>query len=354
MTRPLYGAVPLFVAIAIPVATVAAQPARRWMAHDFDRPRPPVVTPGAAPGQPPSDAVVLFDGTSAAAWTAGEGRPAGWTVRDGYMETAPGAGPIRTRRGFGDVQLHLEWATPSRPEGTGQGRGNSGVILMERYEVQVLDSWRNDTYADGQAAAVYGQYPPMANASRGPGEWQSYDIVFRRPRFAPNGTLQSPARMTVFHNGVLVQDGVELWGPTNWLEHDRYAPHPDTLPLLLQDHDNPVRYRNIWVRPLPDQPRPGGLAEARPARSVPLTVLRRYVGTYGPADNMAARIALRGDHLQLLLSPTATPRDLVPLTTTRFALRHTAGTVEFLPGDGGRPRIRLSIAGLEREGLRQP
>jgi hypothetical protein len=338
---------------AIPARPLAPQ-AVRWKAHDFDRPRPPVVTPGATPGQPPSDAVVLFDGRSTDAWTAGGGRPAGWTVRDGYMETAPGTGPIRTRRGFGDVQLHLEWATPARAEGSGQGRGNSGVIFMERYEVQVLDSYRNETYADGQAAAIYGQYPPMANASRAPGEWQSYDIVFRRPRFGRDGALRSPARMTVFHNGVLVQDDVELWGPTDWLEHQPYAPHADTLPLLLQDHDNPVRYRNIWVRALPEQPRPGGLAETRAALTIPRAVLQGYVGTYGSADGMAARIILRGGQLHLLLSADATPRALVPLSRDRFALRRTAGRVEFVRGEGGRLRIRLAVAGVEREGDKLP
>jgi hypothetical protein len=148
------------------------------------------------------------------------------------------------------VQLHVEWAAPSPPSGDGQNRGNSGVFLMGRYEVQVLDSYRNTTYPDGQAAALYGQYPPLVNASRPPGEWQTYDIVFRRPRFDANGKLLSKARVTVFHNGVLVQDAVELTGPTAHHARPAYSAHPDRLPILLQDHGDPVRYRNIWLRNL--------------------------------------------------------------------------------------------------------
>jgi hypothetical protein len=161
-----------------------------------------------------------------------------------------GAGTIATAEAFGDVQLHVEWAAPSPPSGDGQNRGNSGVFLMGRYEVQVLDSYRNTTYPDGQAAALYGQYPPLVNASRPPGEWQTYDIVFRRPRFDANGKLLSKARVTVFHNGVLVQDAVELTGPTAHHARPAYSAHPDRLPILLQDHGDPVRYRNIWLRNL--------------------------------------------------------------------------------------------------------
>jgi hypothetical protein len=156
-------------------------------------------------------------------------------------------------RAFGDVQLHIEWATPSPARGSGQARGNSGVFLMGRYEVQVLDSYQNRTYPDGQAAAIYGQYPPLVNASRPPGEWQTYDIVFRRPRFDANGALVSPARMTVFHNGVLVQDDVELTGPSGHQSRPPYERHADRLPIRLQDHGDPVRFRYIWVRELPER-----------------------------------------------------------------------------------------------------
>jgi hypothetical protein len=168
------------------------------------------------------------------------------------MEVVAGTGDIATARGFGDVQLHIEWATPTPPHGESQERGNSGVFLMGRYEVQVLDSYNNKTYPDGQASALYGQYPPLVNASRPPGEWQSYDIVFRRPRFDAQGKLLKPARVTVFHNGVLVQDDVELTGPTAHQRRPPYEAHPERLPIKLQDHGNPIRFRNIWLRELPD------------------------------------------------------------------------------------------------------
>lgn len=228
-----------------------AAAAQQWPVHSMDRPKPPVVDPGPErpPMPPPSDAVVLFDGTDLSGWqTASDSSPARWIVRDGYMEIAPGTGSIQTRRAFRDVQLHVEWAAPTPPEGESQERGNSGVFLMSHYEIQVLDSYHNVTYADGQAAAVYGQYPPLVNAARPPGQWQTYDIIFHAPRFAADGRVLDSARVSVFHNGVLVQDAVTL---TGWTAHGRrahYEPHPDRLPLLLQDHGNPVRYRDIWVR----------------------------------------------------------------------------------------------------------
>jgi hypothetical protein len=195
---------------------------------------------------------VLFDGQSLASWRLADSSqaPARWKVANGYMEVAPGAGGIATAQGFGDAQLHIEWMAPVPPEGTGQDRGNSGVFLMGQYEVQVLDSYGNDTYPDGQAGAIYGQYPPLVNASRPPGEWQSYDIVFHRPRFNSDGSLESPARMTVLHNGIMVQDNATLVGPTSHQERRPYVAHPDKLPLMLQDHGHPVRYRNIWIRQL--------------------------------------------------------------------------------------------------------
>ena len=173
-----------------------------------------------------------------------------WRIVDGAMEVVAGTGGIQTREDFGDVQLHVEWMSPAPPRGTDQDRGNSGVFFMGMYEVQVLDSWENVTYADGQAAALYGQYPPLVNASRKPGEWQSYDIVFRRPRFDASGKVTSPARVTVLHNGVLVQDNVELTGPTGHYSRPPYAAHADRLPVSLQDHGHPVRFRNFWVRSL--------------------------------------------------------------------------------------------------------
>ena len=208
--------------------------------------RPPVVTPGdAAPAPAPSDAVVLFaTGGDLAAWTGGE-----WSVDDeGTMLVGKGA--LRTKESFGDCQLHLEFATPAEVRGDGQGRGNSGVFFMGQYELQILDSFENDTYADGQAGAMYKQRPPMVNASRPPGQWQSYDVVFRAPRFNADGTLERPAQVTAFHNGVLIHHAVELGGRTRFDAAPSYEAHPAKLPLILQEHGNPVRFRNIWIRPL--------------------------------------------------------------------------------------------------------
>jgi len=221
--------------------------------HSLSRPQPPIVDPGPYPGmrQPPSDAVVLFDGTSLSGWESVDqkGQPARWKVGDGYMEVVAGTGNIATTRGFGDVQLHVEYMAPLPVESEGQGRGNSGVFLMSIYEIQVLDSYRNPTYADGVAAAIYGQYPPLVNACRPPGEWQTYDVVFHRPRFDASGSVTRKARMTLLHNGILVQDDAELTGPTAHKQRPPYAAHADELPLMLQDHGNPVRFRNIWLRP---------------------------------------------------------------------------------------------------------
>jgi hypothetical protein len=224
-----------------------------WIAHDMNQPRPPVVTPGEVSSDPPSHAVVLFDGTDLSEWVSEEGEPAEWIVKDGYIQVNE-TGYIRTRRDFGSCHLHVEWATPAGVKGRGQGRGNSGIFFMSNYEVQVLDSYNNDTYPDGQAAAIYGRKPPLVNASRPPGEWQTYDIVFHRPIFK-DGKVVKKATFTVFHNGVLVHDHFELPGGTGWEgPHtvSEYEEHPDKLPLLLQDHDNPIRFRNIWLVELDD------------------------------------------------------------------------------------------------------
>jgi hypothetical protein len=210
------------------------------------------VDPGALSGsaRPPADAIVLLDGRSLSRWKSSDSGAARWRLVDGAMEVVAGTGGIETVESFGDVQVHLEWMAPNPPRGEGQDRGNSGVFLMRQYEVQVLDSYHNDTYADGQAGSVYGQYPPLVNPIRPPGEWQSYDIVFRRPRFDSAGRVLQPARMTVFFNGILVQDAVELVGPTSNQERKPYTAHPDRMPFSLQDHGHPVRFRNIWVREL--------------------------------------------------------------------------------------------------------
>ncbi len=220
-------------------------PGGEWRVHDAARPQPPVVTPGP----PPGDAVPLFDGRDLSGWRAVGGGSAGWRVADGYAEVVPGAGDIETLAEFGDCQLHVEWATPVEVSGSSQGRGNSGVFLMGRYEIQVLDSHDNPTYADGSAAAIYGQYPPLVNASRPPGEWQSYDAVFLAPVFE-GGKAVRPAVMTVFHNGVVVHHAAELLGTTEHRQVGAYEPHAPEGPLRLQDHGDRVRYRNIWARPL--------------------------------------------------------------------------------------------------------
>ncbi len=245
-----------------------------WPQHSMERPRPAVVTPGAyVAAPPPSDAIVLMDGRSLDRWrstdlpsdptTAVPGRAqdrtrvaptardaARWNLRNGYVEVDPGTGGIATRDSFGDVQLHVEWRAPLPVKGEGQERGNSGVFLMGTYEIQVLDSYHNDTYPDGQAGSIFGQFPPLVNPARPPGEWNSYDIVFLRPHFDATGVVTAPARVTVLFNGVLVQSDQVILGPTTFAHRTAYSAHPDQLPIELQDHEFPVRYRNIWVRRL--------------------------------------------------------------------------------------------------------
>lgn len=221
------------------------------------RPQPPVVDPGpyVRNDARPSDAIVLFDGHDLSQWRDAKGGPARWLVKDGYFQIVPGTGMIHTARAFGDVQLHIEWSAPTPPTGEGQERGNSGVFLQGRYEVQVLDSYHNVTYADGAAGAVFGQYPPRVNPARPPGQWNVYDIIFRRPRFDAAGEVTAPARITEFFNGVLVQDDVPLTGPTAYQHRPPYTKTPAELPLALQDHGYPVRFRNVWIRELSNQER---------------------------------------------------------------------------------------------------
>ncbi|ATY31000.1 3-keto-disaccharide hydrolase [Sphingomonas psychrotolerans] len=262
MKRTLWGT-------AIAVAITAGSPATaqdkpgftdtptlpdgKWKVHDADRPYPTVVTPAAAPGGAPSDAVVLFDGKSLDAW---QPQTTPWTVQDNAATSVPGAGggenALVTRQSFGDVQLHLEFRSPYPPAKSSQDRGNSGIWFMQRYEIQILDGYNNPTYADGTVGAIYGWKPPLVNPSRPPGEWQSYDVVFERPHFGPDGKLLRPAYITAFLNGVLVQNRQPWLGGTIWRKVGTYAAHGNAAPIQLQDHNSPVSFRNIWVRPLPE------------------------------------------------------------------------------------------------------
>ncbi len=216
--------------------------------EDWSR-EPEVVTPGKGT-QAPSDAIVLYDDpTDTVNWVDVNGEPITWKVED-VLSVVPHSGDIQTKQSFGDVQLHVEWRTPEVIEGKGQERGNSGIYLMGLYEVQVLDSYENETYYNGQAGSIYKQHIPLVNACRPPGEWQIFDIFFTAPRFSEDGSIDTPAYITVVHNGVLIQNHVEIQGPTVYTGRPRYWKHAEKLPLILQDHSNPVSYRNIWIREL--------------------------------------------------------------------------------------------------------
>jgi hypothetical protein len=216
---------------------------------DVWEPVPVKVTPGVGTAAP-SDAIILFDGTSFNNWVNKDGGAVQWDLKDGAMTVKPGTGDIATKDGFGDMQLHIEWRTPSVVKGEGQGRGNSGVFLMGRYEVQVLDNFDNPTYPNGQAGSIYKQHIPLVNACRAPGEWQTYDILFTAPRFNEQGRVTHPARVTVIHNGVVVQNNTEIWGSTQFIGLPQYTTHSLNEPIRLQDHGDLVSFRNIWVRKL--------------------------------------------------------------------------------------------------------
>lgn len=309
----------------------------RWKQHDTRRPKPPVLEPSDSPAKPPKGAVVLFDGTNLDAWKSPGGGPVRWKVVDGAMETVPGAGAIETKAEFGDIQLHIEWAAPNPPRGRSQDRGNSGVFLMGQFEVQVLDSYRAETYADGQAGSIYGQYPPLFNAARPPGQWQTYDIAFRKPRFNSAGELTEPARITVFFNGVLVQNNEEPFGPTSWLKWLPYHDRGGRGPITLQDHRHPVHYRNIWVLELPEraQPKPENLARPK-AVQLPGSVLDRYVGKYLVDSRPDATFAREGDHLTVSFAFRPNVLEIVPVSETEFAMPFTDGRFTFQRDSEGR------------------
>ncbi|HYE32326.1 MAG TPA: DUF1080 domain-containing protein [Methylomirabilota bacterium] len=234
-------------------------PGTDWHIHDGDRPQPRIVKPGESfsdMAKAPADAIVLFDGKDFSKWLGQGGAEPKWKIENGYMETTPKGGRIRTKDEFSDFQLHLEFATPEKVEGSGQGRGNNGVSIFGKFEIQILDSYENKTYPDGQAAAMYGQRPPLVNASRGPGQWQTYDIIFEAPRFNESGELTKKANVTVIHNGVVVHHKQDFFGPTTHRAIQKYSPKDTKGPIDLYEHGNPVRFRNIWIRPLGEYDKP--------------------------------------------------------------------------------------------------
>ncbi len=315
-----------------------------WRAHDKSRQPAAVVDPGKStlPASIPSDAVVLFDGKDLKKWRNAKGQDAGWKIVDGAMESVAGSGYVYSREEFGDCQLHVEWASPATVKGNGQGRGNSGVFLMGDYEVQVLDSFENPTYVDGSAGSIYGQYPPMVNVSRKPGEWQSYDIIFTAPRFEDDGKLKSPARITVLHNGVVIQANSEVFGPTAWIVHKKYKKKAKG-PIGLQDHGNPVRYRNIWVRPLKPRLRP---AKSYPAESrLDVEQTGKLIGNY-----KRNKVMLKDGKLFFRFRNMPTPLEMVPQKDGEFGFRKTAGRLKFEFGEDGKATaIELTIDAVGKQ-----
>ncbi len=335
----------LLVVVFMGNSIVTAQLASGWKAHDLNRPAPMVVTPGQECGGAPSDAVVLFDGTDLAQWQVPDGGDAKWRIVDGAMESVPNSGFVESREEFGDCQVHVEFATPTTVQGDGQGRGNSGVFLMGEFEVQVLDSFENLTYSDGSAGSIYGQYPPLVNASKKPGQWQTYDIIFRRPRFEDE-KLSTPARMTVLHNGVLIQDGSEAYGPTNWIVHHEYESIKDKTrgSLRLQDHGNPVRYRNIWVRPLVEARSKPELAYDTVTIALHQDTAEKLVGKYG-----RHRVEFIEGKLVLFFDGN-TPLEMIAHTATEFGFKKSAGRLEFEVDDDGMGtaiELNLDAAGMQ-------
>jgi len=318
-----------FVVCSLVASSLYAQQPTGWKAHDKNRPQPKVVDPGeaAAPASAPSDAIVLFDGTDLSSWTGGGGKEPKWNVKDGVMECFRGAGFIYTKEKFGDIQLHIEWASPSVAKGNGQGRGNSGVFLPGGVEVQVLDSFDNETYADGGAASIYGQYPPKANASRGPGQWQSYDIIYHMPKFDENKKLVKSAVVTVLHNGVVAQHATEVLGPTSWVHHKQFQAGITEGTIGFQDHGNPVRFRNIWVRKLDTAATEGTYPEERAFTE---DEMKKFAGKYTKGQEVKV---IDG---KLYLHTLNQDMELVAHTDGTFSTKESAGTVTFETGEDGK------------------
>jgi 3-keto-disaccharide hydrolase/uncharacterized protein DUF3471 len=309
----------------------------QWKVHDMNRPRPQAIEPleQTLPAPAPKNAVILFNGNDFSNWTGKNNSDVKWKLENGYMEIVPGTGAITSKEKFGDVFLHVEWASPDEPNRKGQDRGNSGIFFMNQYEMQVLDSYQADTYADGQAGAVYGQAPPRFNACKPRGQWNAYDIFFRRPRFSADSTLISPARITVLHNGIPIQDNEEYKGPTSWLKYLPYKAHADKMPISLQEHNCKVRYRNIWAIPLPELAMPGKDYGDKTI-SMPETDLDKYTGTYQRQNSPATIIISKKDgslYGDFFYRPGTL--QLVPLSSKEFAMKETAGTITFTLDEKG-------------------
>lgn len=334
----------IFVLMSSTIATIGwAQLPTGWKAHDVDRPQPTVVKPSTDVGGAPSDAVVLFDGTDMSNWRGRNGKDAKWKIVDGAMESVPKSGFVFSKEEFGDCQIHLEFASPEKVKGSGQGRGNSGVFLMGDFEVQVLDSFENPTYPDGSAGSIYGQHPPLVNASRGPGQWQAYDIIFRRPRFDEKGAVAEKAKITVLHNGVLIQDGTAALGPTEWIQHKGYEALKGKTkgPISLQDHGNPVRYRNIWVRRLSEEKQLPEADYFPKEVELDLELAAKLVGKYGKD-----RVELKGE--KLFLKRRYAMLELVPHSATEYGFKTTAGALSFKVDQDGNPtaiEVQLDATG---------
>lgn len=310
------------------VGVLQAQLATGWKAHDKTRPQPKIVDPGQASpsGSAPSDAIVLFDGKDLSNWTGPNGKKPKWVVKDGVMECAKGSGFVYSKEKFSDCQLHVEWASPANVKGNGQGRGNSGVFLPGGYEVQVLDSFENETYPDGGAASIYGQYPPMVNASRGPGQWQTYDIILRMAKFDANRKLVSPAMITVLHNGVVVQHGTKPFGPTSWVLHKDENANNTEGAIGLQDHGNPVRYRNIWIRKLDTTATKGTYSESR---AFTADETKKFAGKYKGGQEVSV---IDG---KLHLKTLGQQMEMAAYADGTFGLVKSAGTISFTMDDDG-------------------